>query len=364
MEVSNWEYWREKAQTKFDVPQWYFDLPFQQDRPVSAKSRYLEVSSKFRIKRSTLARIENGIVEGVYSDRLAKDLAFCQGNRGIYEFLLRKLGDDDRSSLFMIQQINQAHEIGLHTNKNFSDLFGIIGNYYSDKQAHKIGRRMISLLAVKDFSKISEELSNDKDAFKLGVLMSKGNDEIFPLLGDFYSKHSTENKMIVLVSSMGSSNFEQFRELFSGIEANSEQKEKLLKAAYSFAKIKCINFLEENGAKISDFGKFDKLVRGYSYNFRPVEVYQITEKLNRLSGFIHTAFTADVDLMIHAFKGNAKRIVRFINGSSFSVPLFDYCVFVLKEEADFSTLRELYFEVKSCPIRKVIFEKYSIEFKE
>lgn len=68
-ELCDWNFWRDRARTRFDVPNSYFDLGLS--RSIPGAYRYLEVLTQFHLVDSALVKIDQGLVSGIYTlDRL------------------------------------------------------------------------------------------------------------------------------------------------------------------------------------------------------------------------------------------------------------------------------------------------------
>lgn len=330
--LCDWNFWKRKAEKDLNVPEWYFNLPLIQNRSVSGDQRFLEISSKFCISADSIARIENGKVEGIHNERTAKFLAIEQGNRHIFSLNKR---EDKRAEL--IDKLRRARVPDPNTYFKMSEreLTSILNNMVLYSQTIRSGNIRL----------ITENLNSDlpeRASLLCGMLAATGNENTFPLVKEYLSRDVPT--FSILNSSLVSHKTEQFIELFlsSGLVPNYI-KDALIRTAYFTANIGCISFLENQGAQLGKEEKFKMLDKGYLYNPRPVEVYQIVQKLGSRKSTIPPlqGLESDIDIRILQIGDNVGFTGNQITTHDFIVPLVRHCLTSFKREGKIELLNIL-----------------------
>lgn len=256
--------WREKAKKDFDVPEWYFDLPFSQGRKLDEEKRFLEISSKFVLSSQSEARNENGVVEGIYGRKLMTELA---ESRGEFKTVENLGGDEVRISQAI--RNDQLRQIRLSPNSHFL-------NIYSALEAKNI---LLPLLLEKDFDSIYKIAQNKPTNEMLGLLSFFGDSYAFSTLQSVFPTLSSRTRAVILIICAGSGNIEDFSTLYFQNEYRDKYEKAFLERAYFLADKKLISLLEGNGSWITANKKIEQLDRGYGFIPKPVEVYQILNKI-------------------------------------------------------------------------------------
>lgn len=349
----DWDFWRKKAEKDLNVPEWYFNLPFLQNREVSGDQRFLEISSKFCISDYSVARIENGKVEGIYSEHTARFLAIKQGDE--YLFSLDKK-QEKRAG--MIDKLRRAKVPN--------------PEYYFDlaKEKHSLELDNMAfcsqLIKSKNTELIRDCLKGDdkkKASLLCGMMAASGDENTFPLVEDYFVGEKA-SRFSILNFSLMSHKPEQFIKLFlkSALTYAMSLKALLLKKAYFTANIGCISFLENQGVQLEQEEKFKLLDKGYLYNPRPVEVYQIVQELGpRRSVIPHLqGLETDVDIQILQIGNNLSLMRDKIIIREFTVPLVRHYIAFFRQRGNFVLLRKLCSDENS-EIKVQLFAEIGIE---
>ena len=256
--------WREKAKKDFDIPEWYFNLPFSQGRKLDEEERFLEISSKFVLSSQSEARDENGVVEGIYGRKLMTELAKSRGEFKIVE----NLGGNEVQISQAIRN-DQLRQIGLSPSSPFL-------NIYSALEAKNI---LPPLLLEKDFDSIYKIAQNKPTNEMLGLLSFSKDSYAFSTLQSVFPTLSSRTRAVILIICAGSGNIEDFSTLYFQNEYRDKYEKAFLERAYFLADENLISLLEGNGSWITANKKIEQLDRGYGLNPKPIEVYQILNKI-------------------------------------------------------------------------------------
>lgn len=289
----DWNYWRIKAEKELNVPNWYFTLPFEQSRPVSAYSRFLEITSKFWLTKESVARIENGKLRGIYLPPTVLQIAKKQGNFSVYKDLKKKqhfLTEKENVKNAEWTIICKRMKLCSPGSIMFSQQFGhsLSNTFYFSEGVKKRKdiflqfENLLRLLSERKSNKIEKILKFSTSFLELGILASTGNEGMIPIVKKFFLDRSPEDQTFILNFSIGARNLDQFKELFFSVEIPQKSREILICRAYYVAWWPLIEFLEqvtEKGYFPSDKEKIDNLYQGYLFEPRPVEVYQILTRI-------------------------------------------------------------------------------------
>lgn len=292
-DICGWDFWRNKAFLELDVPEWYFDLPLAQNRQISPSQRYLEITSRFWLIPESVARIENGKVEGVYFPHQANKFAAKQGNLEIY---LLTTQEEIPKQIRQIEDRIRAKRVGIvlpsdleignydpNLNERFANQFGeelakiFISSSYADRKEEIIqsAENVLEMLRDRDFDAIEIALENRTSILDVGALAASGDERAFSIVERIFSTETLDNKTTILSFLAGSRKPEQFIRLFQ--RPDTKRLSALLQRAYFVAEQTLVDFLKQF-AHLSEEILVGNLYNGYLYDARPVEVYQIVEK--------------------------------------------------------------------------------------
>ncbi|AHH01868.1 hypothetical protein pv_301 [Pithovirus sibericum] len=306
--ILNWQFWRKKSLQDFKVSFWYFDLPIQQNRKLTGEQRFLEIHSKFKLIPESLARIENGRVEGIYNDTAAKSI--CE-NRKDVEFLSyltnRKYpaGRYETIKLEKVASEARLKKIGIcrstHRLINTRLLFNDVTEY--DEYMNEAERILYS---SEDFNPNQEPLYYCPPLVLLvrgSALAFRGREQDFPFVKEVFINSNQLHRNIILNFTLISRNTKHFIQLWElNPPVNTEFREFLYHTAYFCANIEAISFLQSQGISPSFSLSIQCLAMGFAFDPHPVEVYQILQEAKRgkfsTLDFCHEAFRIDLDIRI------------------------------------------------------------------
>lgn len=353
----NWEFWKKKSFQIWKVPEWYFDLPFEQGRKISGKNRFVELASNFQIIPESVARIENKKVEGIYRPCYA-------------EYLLIQKGDLLSAELFDLdnERVRLNHQLNLFGLSHISNLdIGL--DTRQEKKLLKFNKKLAPLIQNKDIGQIEKKLSENAflTACNLAII---GEDWSFELVKRVFPSLYPINRLAVVCFSMRSGNFDQFVSLFSQTVISFCDQRTLLEKAYYLAEQPHITFLEAGGIEISYPNKILRLNEGYDNFSRPDQVYQILQRLAKedyIDGELIKNLEIDADffLLLNDWK-NKKILLRkmknAIQKANLSTELLRHCISVLKREGKIEVSKPFSL-LHDYGVKKEIFREFGIETK-
>lgn len=341
---SDWSYWRQRSVSEFKIPIWYFDLPIEQRREISASQRYLEISSKFCLTVDSV--VENG--EGVINKANVLFLAQEQGNVELIEALQ---GDPRRLS-------NARFNAKLRS-------YGMMGPYFYHLERHQTEKmiatidKVLGMIEQKNFRSLVEEdteIIENKDMVATALVISD-NQETFELLDKIFGFFDNSTKIIILIFCITMRKNKKFKHLISMSTLGVDDALLLYRAAYYSANRELITFFEEKEININASGKLYCLADGYLSNPRPVEVYQILMLIGVFNTEYYTlkSFKFDTDISILQAEGDLDRMKKYISGNEYTIGALRHFLTILKKE-DKISFQNLYLGEED-PIKIKIFEE-------
>jgi len=325
--VQDWNYWKEKAEKDFNVPDWYFDLPLSQERSIDGKDRFLEISSKFALCPESFEREENGIFVGIYGQLPAYRILHLRGPIEYYS----------QFSLFRYHRLGLAEE-----NISFRK-YGLYSGKYSMGEFNQLiysKVRIDDLLVI--FGQVKQMVEDEQfveveeivDKFGpniLAFLSSLENERIQKLVLDHFQNLDEKGQFTILIFSLFCKDFSYFPPLFQQFQSPDKRILKvLLIRAYHVLNQKAIEFLESKGTQLKIGKKCQVLIEGCQYFSRPVEAYQILQKLfskEKVPEEWKVQFCYDIDLFILAHQsGQCARLEKVICSPSYSRNIAQYAL--------------------------------------
>lgn len=336
----DWSYWKQKCISEFGVPGWYFDLPIEQKREVSASQRYLEISSKFCLTSDSVVE-----EEGTISKENALFLAEEQGNENLIEFLR---GDSRKMSNARFNSTSKT--------------YGMQGPYFYHfprehlKKMFLVIEEILQKIKQENFLSLIGEVSKNEVETMTALIISD-KQEASKLIDEFFPFFNPTTKLSILIIFIGLGRNEKFKQLYEMSNLYIGGDLILYRATYYAANQELISFFEKKGFIVSAPEKLYSLADGYLTNPKPVEVYQILKSIGIFTTEYYTlkSFKFDVDISILQVEGNLDKMKKYVSDDEYSIGAVKHFLSILRKEDQFS-FRELQLN-ETDPIKLKLFEK-------
>lgn len=239
--VCDWSFWARKNRKDYGTPRSYFDLGLE--RNINGNQRYIEVATMVKIIPESVARIQEGMLLGVYEPIKAFQQAVLEQNFHLADQLVNTVPKDQ------IEKINDQFLVGITRESR---------NYLAGK---------LGLVSPVSAYKTPSTLDN--------ILNSGASLSQYPDLFTTYSRIS------ILISALKTGRADRVNSVIYP-EVNQTQGHDLnlaLSAAYKGLFPEYISLFEQLGGTITLDKLSRKLYVGSLRHGKPVEYYQIIQHL-------------------------------------------------------------------------------------
>lgn len=325
-----WNVWRKMAKEEMQIPEWYFDLPLEDERKIDGERRFFEIQSKISVSWKSVAKISDvdGQIIGFYSTDVVRIMAERQGNV-------------DTARFFRSDYIGRTKKNRQLLKAGMCDVFTLPKHFPDfDKSSKPLDLKKLNLHSIRN------DIVLTPFSGLVGPAIATGDNNLFELVKEIsvseYPRDS-ERQLLVLMYCLASRNFEHFSRLYSASRIKHEQKSTLLERAYYLAYLDVIDFLEQWGVSIPLEKRYEYLDEGHRFKPRPIEVYQICERLvridkpNKRPKFVEQ----DADIFVMFYQKGWVDGQQALLSDDFSVEIFSYLISFL-EESELIKLKDIF----------------------